>query len=194
MSICPDQRLQRRRRTAIGHHRRGNAERFFQIGTADVRGAATAGRADQDRGRPRLDPGNQFLKRPGRYLALAENQLRIAGIHRDRFEVLQHIILQRVDGAVDDVRTDMPDAERIAIRRRANHAADGDTSRRARRVLNDDALSQRRGHALPQNAGDRVGRSARGKGHHQRDRPRRKRLCECAGSGQRQDAGHNEKE
>jgi len=54
-----------------------------------------------------LAEGDQFLKRVGLYLAFSEQQLRVAGNHRDRFEVLQQIIRQRDDCAVQNglVRT-----------------------------------------------------------------------------------------
>jgi hypothetical protein len=100
----------------------------------------------------------------------AEKQLRIAGNHRDRFEVLQQIIRQRIDCAVEDVCSDVPDANRIAIRRGASDTADADTSRCTRHVLNDDALSKLNRHALSQNAGQRIGRPTGGKRHNHRDR------------------------
>ena len=126
--------------------------------------------ADQNGTRPRLDPGDQFRKRVGRYLTFAEQQLRIAGDHRDRFEVFQQIIWQRIDGAVEDVCRDVPDAKRIAIRRGASDTADTDTSRCTRHVLDDNGLSKLDRHALSQNAGQRVGRPTGGKRHNHGDR------------------------
>jgi hypothetical protein len=65
-------------------------------------GAADAGRAQ--RRLMRLGPGDQFGQRRGLDASSRNNDLRRAWKQRDRFEIADKIISQRIDGSVEDVR------------------------------------------------------------------------------------------
>ena len=56
----------------------------------------------------RLQPGDQLLQVVRRQSFLRDDQLRVAGDQRDRLEILQQVVRQRIDGAVDHVRAQWP--------------------------------------------------------------------------------------
>src|SRR5690348_16086637 len=88
--------------------------------------------------------------------------------------------MQRVDGAVDDVRTPMADADRVTIRCRMGDSPNPDGTVRTRDVFDDDRLTKRASHALRHDTGDGVSRPARRKGNDDRDWTRRIDLRRCA--------------
>src|SRR5262249_39820400 len=85
-------------------------------------------------------------------------------------EIIQHIVLKRIDSAVQDMRAQEADAESITIRYRARDAAHADGPSGPSYVFNDDGLAKRDPHALGHNAPDRIRRPASGKRHNHRDR------------------------
>ena len=103
----------------------------------------------------------------------ADDHLRIAGQQRDRFEIVQHVILQGIDRAVDDMCA--PDAvdQRVAVGRGARDPADADAAPRATDVLDDDRLAEQGPHAFGQDPCQRVDGPASRKRYDQRDWPRR---------------------
>ena len=102
-----------------------------------------------------------------------DDQKRLRRNEPDRLEILQQIVLQRIDRAGRDIGAPLPDAERVAVRRRARDAADADCAAGAGHVLYDDRLTERCAHALGHQPCDHVGRAARGERHDHGDRPRR---------------------
>ena len=103
----------------------------------------------------------------------ADHQIRVAGNQRDRLEILEHVVGERIDRAVDDVRAPVAEAQRVAVRRCTRDAAMGDAAGGAAVVLDDDGGAERHAHALGDDAPDGVGRAAGGGTDHNGDRPRR---------------------
>ena len=110
-------------------------------------------------------------------------ELRAVGHERDRLEIVQHVVLQRVHRPVEDMRAGDADDQRVAVGRSARDPADADAAARAADVLDHERLAERCSHALHQEPRQRVHRPARGKRHDQRDRTRRIGLRE-AGPGE----------
>jgi hypothetical protein len=76
---------------------------------------------------------------------------------RDRREIIQQVVGERIKGAVQHVGVHDAETNRIAIRPRASSAADADAPICSAYVLNDDALPQRSSHPLSYDAPDHVG-------------------------------------
>src|SRR5262249_56008760 len=75
-------------------------------------------------------------------------------------EIVDQVVLQRVDGAVDHLSGPGSIEKRVAVGRRADDPADADRSRGAGHVLDDDGLAER--HALGDDARNRIHLSAGG--------------------------------
>ena len=112
------------------------------------------------------------LQIAGRQVLLADDELRAVGYERDRLEIVQHVVLQRVHRPVEDMRAGDADAQRVAVGRSACDPADADAAARAADVLDHERLAERCSHALHQESRQRVNRPTRGKRHDQRDRTR----------------------
>ena len=143
--------------------------------------------------RVRLQPGDQFLQVVRRHSLLGDDQQRLAGQQRDRLEVVEQIVLQRVDRAVEHVRARIADAHRVAVGRCAHDAADADAAARAGHILDDDGLPERRSHAFRHDAPDRVRRAAGSERHEQRHGARRIGLRHCRAKAVDAEAGQHER-
>ena len=119
-----------------------------------------------------LHPGHEFGKVVGWKVVLGDHELRIAGDQADRLEVLFEIVIELVDDA-PDMGIPLADVEGVAVRCRARDAPDRDAAAGAADIFNDDGLAERCAHALGQDTGGRVGRSARRERDHQCDLARR---------------------
>ena len=128
-----NKRLHGRRGAAIGHESERRAGHALKVRADDVRRAAGACGSLQGLVRVGLEPRPQFLEIIGGKILARVDQLRIARDERDRREVLEHIVAERIDGAVEHVRADLPDAQRIAVRRRAHRSPDRDAAAGRRR-------------------------------------------------------------
>ena len=118
------------------------------------------------------------------------DQHRAVRQHRDRLEVLQRVVVERIDRGIDDVVVHAADAERVAVRIGAHDAARADRARCAADVLDDDGLAEDLLRARHHDAADRVGRSARRCRHDRRDGPRRIGLrCRGAHAGEHYERG-----
>src|SRR5258705_9675160 len=71
---------------------------------------------------------------------------------RDRFEVPQQVVLQRIDSTVADVCAPAADDDRISVRCRTCDPPNADAASRATHVLNDDGLTKRLPHPLGHDA------------------------------------------
>ena len=110
-----------------------------------------------------LEPCNQLTRQIRRRHRIArDNDLWGRGNERNRRKILDDVVGQRINGAVDNMRAPNAEAERVSVRRRACDPADANAPRRAAHVLDDDRLTQRHLHVLGDDAGDRVERSAGG--------------------------------
>ncbi len=124
----------------------------------------------------RLQPRDQLGQRLGRQSAAREHQQRARDQQRDRLEIGHHVIGQRIDRAVEDLRADVADADGVAVRRRARDAADAERAARAADVLDHEGLPERAAHVLGDDARDLIHRTAGRIRHDHGDRPRRIRL------------------
>jgi len=100
---------------------------------------------------------------------------------RDRLEIRRGIVTDVLyEQGIDDVGAGRTQDDGIAIRRGAGDTGAADRAVGAALVFDDHGLAEQRSHALPQHAGDQIGRSAGGKGeaeaaaqddHHRCGRP-----------------------
>ena len=175
---------------AIRHELESCAGDVLEVDAADVLPRAGPGSALRRLLRVGLEPGDQLFQVPCRQVLACHDDVRVARQARDRLEILQHVVGQRVDRAVDHVRGPVADADGVAVGSGAHGAADPDGAGRAGDVLDDDRLAERLAHRLGERACQRIDRTARAERHDQGDRMGRIRLrrrgtCECDdGNGQ----------
>jgi hypothetical protein len=72
-------------------------------------------------------------------------------------DILEHVILKRVNSAVDDVSSQVSDADRVSIRRSSCNTIDTDTACGTDCIFYDDCLPKRGSQRLYQNTGQSVG-------------------------------------
>jgi hypothetical protein len=162
---------------AIRHQQQTGAGELLEEQPGDMGGAADADSAQRCLVGILFQPGNQFGQVARRRCVLGEDHLRGGGDERYRLEIVQQVIGQRVDGAVDHIGAPVAKTDGGAVGRRASDPADADDAvPPARHVLDDDALTKRDLHALGDDARNRVDRSAGRKRHDHRDRTRWKVL------------------
>ncbi len=146
-----------------------------------------SGRALRRLVRVGLEPGNQFFQVACRQVLPRHDDIGIAGQTRDRFEIFQHVVRQRVDRSVHDVRRPVADADGVPVGGGAHRAADTDGARRAGHILDDDRLAKRRPHGICQGACQGIDRAARAEWYDQGNRMRwvwlgHRGAYECQGS------------
>ncbi len=168
-----DEVLQRLPGAAIGHHREGGADRLLEQQAADMARRADAGIALRDLALIGLEVGDELLQIVRRRRLLADDEKRLRRDQADRLEVVEQVVLERIDGAGRDVGAPLADADRVAVGRRASDAADADGAAGAGRVLHDDRNAEHLAHAFGDEAADHVGRAADTERNHKRDRTRR---------------------
>jgi hypothetical protein len=115
-----------------------------------------------------LHPGHKFGEVLRRKVVLGDHQLWIVGDQADRLKILFEIVIELVDDAAD-MGIPLADVEGVAIGCRAGDAPDPDAAAGTADIFNDDRLPERCAHALGQDTGGGVGRSARRERNHQRD-------------------------
>jgi hypothetical protein len=151
---------------AVGHELEAGAGRALEIDRAHMtRAAGSDGRAGCLVGIC-LEPGDQFVEVVRRKILARGDQDRAVGQQRHRFKIVEHVVLDRVDGARAHVAQPIADAQRIAVGRRACGAADPDAAAGARGVLDHHGLGERDGQMISKDARDRVGDPA---GRHRHD-------------------------
>ena len=128
VDLSGDEILQRRSRAAVGNELKLGADRILEIDAGKVRTGADPGGAGGDLAAVGLDPGDQLAQALGRHRVLGDDHHRIAADQADRVEVVDEIELKRVDRAVDHMRAQMADADRIAVGRRSHRTTDADGS------------------------------------------------------------------
>lgn len=86
--------------------------------------------------RVRFEPSDQFEKIVGWQPKSRVDQRRRGGNKRNRRQVLQQIVLQRIGGAVHYMSAPMPDAQCVTICAGADHATDRDAAGCTARIFN----------------------------------------------------------
>src|SRR5262249_6219240 len=109
----------------------------------------------------------------GRGFLCDDDQTELPRYQRNRFEIIQHVVLQRVKRTLHDVRAPDADHERVTVGRRARDPAYTDAASRAGHIFNDDRLAERRPHALDQDATDDIRRPTWREWDNDCDGPRR---------------------
>src|SRR5258706_13734334 len=102
---------------------------LLEINLCDLRGRACARGTCRSLGFVRLQPSDEFLEICRRHVLLGHDQLRIGRKQCDRREILQQVVAQIVDRAVDDMCAPMADTDCITVRRRVCDAANTDRTR-----------------------------------------------------------------
>jgi hypothetical protein len=120
-----------------------------------------------------LQPGDETPEVRGRHCVLCDDQLRKTRNKRNWLEILQQIILERIQCSIRNLAIPVSDGQGIAVGRCACHPADADASVGPAYVLNYNGLTERHSHAFGHKAREGVHRPARGGRHHHRDRARR---------------------
>jgi hypothetical protein len=103
-----------------------------------------------------LQPWDQFFQIFCRDSGLGDNQDGTAYQHRDRFEVLHHIVLERVDSSIDDELICRAYGDRVTVRRCARDTSNGDAAARTAHVFNHHRLRECPPHGFGQNARERI--------------------------------------
>ena len=104
-------------------------------------------------------------------------QHRCVSEQRDRLEIRDYIVLERIDDAVCDVRVPEAGDESVSVGRRMGDAAGPDAAVCARGVLDDDRLTKACLHTVGDDARDNIGYGPRRKRYDHRDSPRWTGLC-----------------
>ena len=176
VDLSGDQVLHRRAAAAIRHERELRAGLLLEEHAADMRGRADTGMPLRGLVGIGLEPRDQLLEVLRRHRLLGDDHQRLRRQQHDRLEIVQHIVVERHDRAVDHVRRPGAEADGIAVRRGARRAADADAAIRAGDILRDHRLAERDAHAIRDDAADRIGRAAGRIRHDHRDRARGIRL------------------
>ena len=172
IDLTGQQILHRRGGAAVRHEQKPGTRGLLEKYAADMLRTARAGCPLGRLLRVCLEPGDeapQVIRRNG---VLRDDQIRIGRDQRDRLEILQHIVRERIDRAVDHVGAPVADADRVAVGRGTRNPADPDVAVGAGHVLDDDALAERCAHVLRHGACDHVRRPARSERHDDRHRTR----------------------
>jgi len=152
---------------------------FLEEQAGEMRVAAQAGGRLRRPVRVCFQPSDQLLQIVRRHRLLCDDELRRACEQRHRLEILQHVVIERVDSAVRHVRARAAVAERVAIGRRASNPTGADPAGGAARILDNDGLTEGYAHAFGQDARKGVARATRGERHDDRDRARGILLRNC---------------
>src|SRR5262249_51341531 len=91
--------------------------------------------------------------------------------------VVQEVVVQVVDRAVDHMRAPVADTDSVAVRRRVRHSANTDRAPGAGHILDQDRLAERDAHTIAHHARHGVRRAAGRKRNVERDRTCRIALC-----------------
>ena len=110
--------------------------------------------------------GHELGEVLGRQVLLDDEHHGIGAAEADRIEVLQAVVGQRfVERDVDRQRAHVGEQQRVAVRRGLGGLVDTDRAAGAADIFDDELVAERLAHALPQHAGQRIGRAARGERH-----------------------------
>src|SRR5262249_27561500 len=91
----------------------------------------------------------------------------------DRLEVLLHVVWESVDRAVNDVRIPVANNQRVSVRRGTGEPTDANASIRARHILDDNRLTERRSKTFANHAPEQIREPATRQRHDNRNWPGR---------------------
>src|SRR6266853_2792742 len=143
---------------------------LLEINLCDLRGRACARGTCRSLGFVRLQPSDEFLEICRRYVLLGYDQLRIGRKQCDRCEILQQVVAQIVDRAVDDMCAPMADTDCITVRRRVCDTANTDRSCGTGHILDQNRLAERDAHTLAHHTCNRIRRATCRERNVERDR------------------------
>ena len=113
-----------------------------------------------------LEPGDQLVEVVCRKIFARGDEDRAIGQQRYRFKILEHVVLDRIDGARAHVAQPIADAQRIAVRRRACRTGDADAAAGAGDILDHHGLAELSREIIGKDSRDGVGDAA---GRHRHD-------------------------
>ena len=170
-----EQVIERRAGSAIGNVLDIGACHLIEQNAGQVRRGAVARRGIAQLARVCAGVRDQRLQIGRRHCGVHRQHIGQVADPHDRREALLRIVgLVRVKADVDRQWPGCTEKNRVAVGLRAGDKLGADVAARACLVLDHDRLAQLRLQALGQPACQRIGRPARRKRHHQRDRARRK--------------------
>src|SRR6185437_14891707 len=140
INMAAEKVLHCRSGAAVGDKRNRNTSDVLKKDPADVTGRANAGRADD--GFVRLQPTDELNEIFRRYGVLRNDQLRAARQQNNWLQILEQIVMQIVNCAVEYICTPVAKNNGVAIRRGTNGTFDADASAGAAHVLDDNRLSE----------------------------------------------------
>jgi hypothetical protein len=126
-----------------------------------------------------LQPGDEFVHISCWHVLPRKKNERARGEQRDRHKIIQNIVSNRVESAVEHVRGQASKCNRIAVRSCASSSAYAYASIGSADIFNDDGLSERSPHAFGHHSRDYIGGAARSEPHDQANGPRRIGLRHC---------------
>ena len=125
-----------------------------------MRRAAGADRSERDWIVIRLHPGHQLGRGLRRQSVFADDPQRRARQQRDRLQVVQDVVIERIERRRADMAGPVADADGIAIRSRVNDASGRDGAAGAADGFDDDRLAERAPHRIGEDPPQRIGRAA----------------------------------
>jgi hypothetical protein len=109
VDLAGDEILHRGPSATVGHELEFRTGDVLEVDAADVGAAAVAG-GSLRRGRGvRLEPADQIFQVLCRHGLPGDDELRIGGNQRDRLEIIEHMVRQLIDRAIDHMRAPMTD-------------------------------------------------------------------------------------
>jgi len=118
----------------------------------------------------RPEPSDKLVQVLGWQGFPGKNQLRLSNEQRYRLEIVQYVVLERIESAVQHVRSHRTRADSVAIGCRPGDAASPNAAACAGHVLDNDRLTKRCPHSLGHDAPNHVRRTARRESDDERDR------------------------
>ena len=173
VQLAGDEIEQSRPGTPIGDERKARAGSHLKEGCRHVGRAADAAGPRRCLVGISFQPFDQFGKRVRREVLAGDDQVGFPGKQRNRIEVPQEIIGERINGAIGDMRTPIAGAERITVRGCTHDATDADTASRPGDIFDHYGLAERIPKPLRHDPHHHVERPARRIRHVHGDGPRR---------------------
>src|ERR1700738_5516382 len=148
VDLSGNQILRCRTTPAIVHKLEASAYCALEENAQDMLWTGHPGRPCRRFVRIELQPCDETFQVIRQHRSLCNDHLRVVGEQRDRFEIIQHIVLECIDCSDDDVRGPNANDEGVAIGRCASNPTSADAPARSGHVLDHNSLAERSPHAL----------------------------------------------